>query len=64
MREWIKEQTGGQGLAADFDAYYKSLSDTDKEVSPFASLCDEQSQYIGSTLSHSKRRCAMYSVLQ
>ncbi|KAI9436446.1 hypothetical protein H4582DRAFT_2078585 [Lactarius indigo] len=31
MRQWNKKQLGGQGLAADFDAYYKGLSDADKE---------------------------------
>ncbi|KAI9429940.1 hypothetical protein H4582DRAFT_2064418 [Lactarius indigo] len=29
--QWNERQPGGQGLAADFDAYFKGLSDTDKE---------------------------------
>ncbi|KAH9010693.1 hypothetical protein EDB85DRAFT_2160916 [Lactarius pseudohatsudake] len=31
IRQWNEWQPGGQGLAADFDAYFKGLSDTDKE---------------------------------
>ncbi|KAI9445310.1 hypothetical protein H4582DRAFT_908008 [Lactarius indigo] len=31
MRHWNKLQPGGQGLASEFDAYFKTLSDTDKE---------------------------------
>ncbi|KAH9009745.1 hypothetical protein EDB83DRAFT_2583229 [Lactarius deliciosus] len=31
MRQWNEKQPGGQGLAADFDTYFKGLSDTDKE---------------------------------
>jgi hypothetical protein len=41
MRAWIKEQPGGQGRAADFEEYFKTLSDAEKAVSPFASYCDE-----------------------
>ena len=33
MRHWNALQPGGQGLASEFDAYFKTLSDTDKEVS-------------------------------
>ncbi|KAH9162767.1 hypothetical protein EDB89DRAFT_2024193 [Lactarius sanguifluus] len=33
MRHWNKLQPGGQGLASEFDVYFKTLSDTDKEVS-------------------------------
>ena len=33
MRHWNGLQSGGQGLASDFDAYFKTLSDMDKEVS-------------------------------
>jgi hypothetical protein len=32
MRHWNAQQAGGQGLAADFDAYFKTLSHKDKEV--------------------------------
>lgn len=38
MRDWNAKQSGGQGLAADFDTYFKALSDTDKEVRPFAQI--------------------------
>ncbi|KAH9176967.1 hypothetical protein EDB89DRAFT_1902718 [Lactarius sanguifluus] len=31
VKSWNEKQPGGQGLAADFDAYFKGLSDTDKE---------------------------------
>ncbi|KAH8978325.1 hypothetical protein EDB86DRAFT_2994571 [Lactarius hatsudake] len=31
MRQWNEQQPGGQGLATDFDAYFKGLSDADKE---------------------------------
>ncbi|KAI9464988.1 hypothetical protein BJY52DRAFT_1221103 [Lactarius psammicola] len=31
MRQWNKQQPGGQGLAANFDMYFKGLSDADKE---------------------------------
>lgn len=32
MREWNKRQPNGQGLLADFDAYYNALTDSEKEV--------------------------------
>lgn len=32
MRQWNERQPGGQGLAADFENYFKSLSSADKEV--------------------------------
>ena len=32
MRHWNEQQSNGQGLAADFDAYFNSLTDADKEV--------------------------------
>ena len=35
MRRWKETQPGGQGLLIDFESYYKSLSDTDKEVRLF-----------------------------
>jgi len=35
MRQWNEHQIGGQGLAANFDAYFKGLSETDKEVYSF-----------------------------
>ncbi|KAH9165977.1 hypothetical protein EDB89DRAFT_1911011 [Lactarius sanguifluus] len=31
IKSWNEKQPGGQGLTADFDAYFKGLSDTDKE---------------------------------
>ncbi|KAH9037139.1 hypothetical protein EDB84DRAFT_1655847 [Lactarius hengduanensis] len=31
IRQWNERQPGSQGLAADFDAYFKGLSDADKE---------------------------------
>ncbi|KAH9056348.1 hypothetical protein EDB87DRAFT_1687567 [Lactarius vividus] len=31
MHQWNEQQPGGQGLAADFDTYFKRLSDADKE---------------------------------
>ncbi|KAH9002129.1 hypothetical protein EDB86DRAFT_2827553 [Lactarius hatsudake] len=31
MRQWNEQQPGGQGLATNFDAYFKGLSDADKE---------------------------------
>ncbi|KAH9160708.1 hypothetical protein EDB89DRAFT_2081473 [Lactarius sanguifluus] len=31
MYQWNEQQPGGQGLAADFDVYFKGLSDMDKE---------------------------------
>ncbi|KAI9465901.1 hypothetical protein BJY52DRAFT_1220611 [Lactarius psammicola] len=31
MRQWNEQQPGGQGLAANFDVYFKGLSDADKE---------------------------------
>ncbi|KAF8267032.1 hypothetical protein EI94DRAFT_87120 [Lactarius quietus] len=31
MRHWNSQQPGGQGLAADFDAYFKALSKEDRE---------------------------------
>ncbi|KAH9039920.1 hypothetical protein EDB84DRAFT_1020222 [Lactarius hengduanensis] len=31
MRHWNELQPGGQGLASEFDVYFKTLSDTDKE---------------------------------
>ncbi|KAI9432711.1 hypothetical protein H4582DRAFT_2061538 [Lactarius indigo] len=38
MRQWNERQPGGQGLAADFDAYFKGLSDVDKEAHYLVSL--------------------------
>ncbi|KAH9033665.1 hypothetical protein EDB84DRAFT_1488305, partial [Lactarius hengduanensis] len=35
MHQWNEQQPGGQGLAADFDVYFKGLSDMDKVVSSF-----------------------------
>ena len=32
MRHWNDKQPGGQGLLSDFNAYFKALSDNDKEV--------------------------------
>jgi hypothetical protein len=32
MRHWIQLQPGSQGSIANFDAYYKTLSDVEKEV--------------------------------
>ncbi|KAH9061993.1 hypothetical protein EDB87DRAFT_1576079 [Lactarius vividus] len=32
MHQWNEQQPGGQGLAADFDTYFKRLSDADKEA--------------------------------
>jgi hypothetical protein len=32
MRHWNQLQPGGQGTVAQFDAYYKTLSDIEKEV--------------------------------
>jgi hypothetical protein len=32
MRRWNEEQHNGQGLAAEFEAYYKKLTEADKEV--------------------------------
>ncbi|KAH8979543.1 hypothetical protein EDB92DRAFT_2107530 [Lactarius akahatsu] len=32
MRHWNKEQPGGQGPLSEFDVYFKSLTDADKEV--------------------------------
>ena len=32
MRHWNEQQPGGQGLAADFETYFKNLSGADKEV--------------------------------
>ena len=32
MHRWNERQPGGQGLLTDFDAYFKTLLDTDKEV--------------------------------
>ncbi|KAH9025580.1 hypothetical protein EDB85DRAFT_2149662 [Lactarius pseudohatsudake] len=31
MRQWNEKQPGGQGLASDFDAHFKSLTDAEKE---------------------------------
>ena len=33
MRRWNEGQPGGQGLATDFEIYYKTLTDADKLVS-------------------------------
>ena len=33
MRHWNELQPGGQGLASEFSVYFKTLSDSDKEVS-------------------------------
>lgn len=35
MRHWKGAQPGGQGLLSDFESYFKSLSDSDKEVRLF-----------------------------
>ncbi|KAH9032254.1 hypothetical protein EDB85DRAFT_1890745 [Lactarius pseudohatsudake] len=40
MRHWNQLQPGGQGTAAHFDAYYKALTDTEKE--PF-----KKEMYVG-----------------
>ncbi len=32
MHRWNEQQPGGQGLASEFDAYFKSLTDAEKEV--------------------------------
>jgi hypothetical protein len=32
IHHWYERQPGGQGLLADFEEYFKSLSDTDREV--------------------------------
>lgn len=32
MRHWNTQQLGGQGLAADFDKYFKALSKEEKKV--------------------------------
>lgn len=37
MRHWTETQPEGQGLLNDFETYFKSLSDTDKEVCLLAS---------------------------
>ncbi|KAH9013990.1 hypothetical protein EDB84DRAFT_1530940, partial [Lactarius hengduanensis] len=60
IRQWNERQPGGQGLTADFDAYFKGLSDADKEVSPFArARVDTDSLACCPAPSHSKRRCAL-----
>jgi hypothetical protein len=33
MHHWNELEPGGQGLASEFDAYFKTLSDIDKEES-------------------------------
>lgn len=32
MRHWLEKQPDGQGLATEFEDYFKKLSDYDKEV--------------------------------
>ena len=32
MQDWNKHQPGGQGLAADFEVYYKKLSEAERQV--------------------------------
>lgn len=32
MRDWNEKQPGGQGLTADFNLYFKHLTDAQKEV--------------------------------
>ena len=34
MRHWIEQQPGRQGLAVDFETYYKNLSDAGRQVRP------------------------------
>ena len=32
MRHWNEQQPGKQGLAADFEVYYKNLSEAERQV--------------------------------
>jgi len=50
MRHWNQLQPGGQGLTADFNAYYKALSDAEKEV------CEPRFETIPSDVSSTRTK--------
>jgi hypothetical protein len=60
MRHWIEKQPDGQGLAADFDEYFKRLSEHDKEVCYVPTDSDKGLSDI-LVISLSRKKCAPYN---
>src|ERR1700761_7474269 len=59
MIHWNAQQPGGQGLASEFDAYFKALSVEAKEVLSVANTRETVLIIIYSTHSLSRRSCVL-----
>ena len=60
MRHWKGTQPSGQGLLRDFEAYYKSLSDADKQVRIYL-LCNAHAALTNvNCLSPLRMKCGPY----
>lgn len=64
MRQWNEWQPGGQGLATDFDAYFKGLSDAEKEVPSFTQTHDHTDIGLLPHTQPFKRTCALPKLLR
>ena len=59
MHHWNETQSGGHGLLADFNSYFKLLLDADKEVCLHHTytVCNPLINMSNNTTSHSKPKC-------
>lgn len=58
MRHWNELQPGGQGLASEFSVYFKTLSDSDKEVSLSSRNAPRGPPQISSAIQNENARCS------
>jgi hypothetical protein len=66
MRHWNTQQSGGQGLAFDFNKYFKALSKEEKEVRGQLPAYTPQSMLTTprSIRSLSREKCTLLKALQ